>query len=68
MYRQHNITSSVVENETHFLLDCDLYTDIRHSLYEKAWFKHIYSQFQIDMQTYIHTIANCRIRTKALSL
>ena len=33
-----------------------------------SWFKHIYSQFQIDMQTYIHTIANCRIRTKALSL
>ena len=36
MYRQHNIISSVVENETHVLLDCDLYTDIRHSLYEKA--------------------------------
>ena len=27
---------SVVEDETHFLLDCDLYTDIRHILYEKA--------------------------------
>ena len=28
--------SSVVEEETHFLLDCDFYTDIRHILYEKA--------------------------------
>ena len=27
---------SVVEDETHFLLDCDLFTDIRHILYEKA--------------------------------
>ena len=28
--------SSAIEDETHFLLDCDLYTDIRSTLFEKA--------------------------------
>ena len=28
--------SSSIENETHFLLDCELYTDIRSTLFERA--------------------------------
>ena len=28
--------SSAVEDEKHFLLDCELYTDIRYTLYERV--------------------------------